>query len=215
MKLTQTGSEAIGQRIGETISMEFVYLASASPRRRELLRQIGVPHRVIEAAVDESVLPGEEGVDYVARLARAKAEAGVRRRPAGALEPVLAADTAVVLDGRILGKPQGREDGARMLGALAGRTHRVLTAVVLAQGSECRLRLSESEVTFRPIDTAECRAYWDTGEPCDKAGGYAIQGLAAVFVSRLHGSFSGVVGLPLFETAQLLGEAGIPRWRRP
>jgi septum formation protein len=102
-----------------------------------------------------------------------------------------------------------------MLGALAGRTHRVLTAVVLAQGSECRLRLSESEVTFRPIDTAECRAYWDTGEPCDKAGGYAIQGLAAVFVSRLHGSFSGVVGLPLFETAQLLGEAGIPRWRRP
>jgi septum formation protein len=192
--------------------MEFVYLASGSPRRRELLRQIGVPFRLIEAAVDEAVLPGEDPRGYVARLARAKAEAGGRRRPPGGVEPVLAADTAVVLDGRIFGKPRDRDDGARMLGALSGRTHRVLTAVALggAGGGSC---VSESEVTLRPIDAAECRAYWDCGEPCDKAGGYAIQGLGAVFVADLRGSHSGVMGLPLFETAQLLAQAGIPRWR--
>jgi len=194
--------------------MDFIYLASGSPRRRELLRQIGVPYRLIEAVVDETVLRGEAPVDYVARLAQAKAAAGRQNCPAGQ-EPVLAADTAVVLDGCILGKPKDREDGVRMLGALAGRTHSVLTAVALCTESASRVRVSCSEVTFRPISGAECGEYWDTDEPGDKAGGYAIQGLAAIFIADLRGSFSGVMGLPLYETAQLLTEAGVPRWRRP
>ncbi len=192
---------------------DFVYLASGSPRRRELLQQIGVRFRVLDAAVDETVLQGDSARDYVGRLAAAKAAAGWHRRgPADA--PVLGADTAVVLDGKILGKPRDRPDAEAMLAQLSGRTHEVLTAVALHTGPGSDLRISHSWVRFRPLQGPEIRAYWDTGEPCDKAGAYAIQGYAAVFVAELRGSFSGVMGLPLFETAQLLSAAGVASWSR-
>jgi septum formation protein len=183
-------------------------LASASPRRRELLAQIGVAHTTAAANIDESVLAGEAAVDYVLRMACAKAQA-VRGR-AGAL-PVLGADTIVVLDGSICGKPASAADGLAMLARLSGRTHTVLTAVALAvAGAQTVCRLSTSEVTFRALSHAECLAYWESGEPRDKAGGYAVQGRAAIFVERLSGSYSGVMGLPLFETAELLRAAGMP-----
>lgn len=193
------------------MSSDFVYLASGSPRRRELLTQIGVPFRVVAAAVDESVLPGEAPAAYVARLAAAKADAGWERNrePGG---PVLAADTAVVLQGKILGKPSDRQDAMRMLQGLSGCTHEVLTAVALRTVRGSASRTSRSEVTFRRIAAAEAQAYWETGEPCDKAGAYAIQGRAAVFIAALNGSYSGVMGLPLFETAELLGAAGMAPW---
>jgi septum formation protein len=200
--------------------LDFVHLASASPRRRELLRQIGVPFRVLPAAVDEAVLPGEAAAAYVARLAALKAAAGwARSREPGHAGrggvAVLGADTAVVLDGAILGKPRDRADGVGMLRRLSGRTHEVLTAVALHTAGGLASRISRSEVTFRDIDPAEAQAYWDTGEPHDKAGAYGIQGLAGIFVADLRGSFSGVMGLPLFETAALLREAGVPHWRNP
>lgn len=199
--------------------IDFVYLASGSPRRRELLQQIGVPFRVVGAPVDEAIRPAEMAPAYVLRLAAAKADAGWDRSretepPAAAGHaPVLGADTAVVLDGRILGKPADRQDAEDMLRQLSGRTHEVLTAIALRTGEGLRSRVSRSEVTFRTIDAAEARAYWDTGEPCDKAGAYAIQGRAAVFVADLRGSYSGVMGLPLFETAELLAGAGVAHWR--
>jgi septum formation protein len=180
-----------------------------SPRRRELLAQIGVPHRVVAAHVDESLLPAEAPVDYVARLARLKATT-VRQR--GEPLPVLAADTTVVLEGSIFGKPVDRADGLAMLTALAGRMHQVLTAVALATERDVAVRVNCSSVRFRNIERAEIDAYWDTGEPRDKAGGYAIQGYGAVFIAGLSGSYSGVMGLPLFETAELLREAGIRYW---
>lgn len=182
-----------------------------SPRRRELLAQIGVPHTVVAAHVDESLLPDESPADYVARLARLKA-ATVRQR--GEILPVLAADTTVVLDGAVYGKPTDRADGLAMLAALAGRTHQVLTAVALAigPGAGAALRVNCSSVTFRSISRGEMEAYWATGEPRDKAGGYAIQGYGAVFVAALSGSYSAVMGLPLCETADLLREAGIRYW---
>ncbi|HVS77471.1 MAG TPA: Maf family protein [Steroidobacteraceae bacterium] len=184
-------------------------LASMSPRRRELLAQIGVPHTVEAAHVDESVLPDESPADYVARVARLKATT-VRAREEAL--PVLAADTTVVSEGSVFGKPAGRADGLAMLAALAGRTHEVLTAVALATASGVALRINRSAVTFRDISRAEREAYWATGEPCDKAGGYAIQGFGAVFVAALSGSYSGVMGLPLLETAELLREGGIRYW---
>ncbi len=196
------------------MSQEFIYLASGSPRRRELLQQIGVPFRVLGAPIDESVLPDEAPAAYVARLAAAKAEAGWGSREA-ADAPVLAADTAVVLDGRILGKPSDRRHAADMLTQLSGRTHEVLTAVALRSAAGLHSRLSRSEVTFRRITGDEVDAYWDTGEAGDKAGAYAIQGRAAVFVADLRGSYSGVMGLPLFETAELLGTAGVLPWLEP
>jgi nucleoside triphosphate pyrophosphatase len=186
-----------------------ICLASMSPRRRELLAQIGVPHTVVAAHVDESLMPSEVPSDYVARLARLKATT-VRQR--GEALPVLAADTTVVLEGSVFGKPDGRADGLAMLAALAGKTHQVLTAVALATGQGVTLRVNRSSVRFRNIERAEMEAYWDTGEPCDKAGSYAIQGYGAVFVAALNGSYSGVMGLPLFETAELLRDAGIRCW---
>ena len=192
---------------------DFVYLASGSPRRRELLQQIGVPFRVVGAAVDESVRSGEAPAAYVARLAAAKADVGWERNRGAIDGPVLAADTSVVLDAKILGKPADREDAEAMLRQLSGRTHEVLTAVALRTVNGLRSRLSRSEVTFRRIAAAEARAYWETGEPCDKAGAYAIQGRAAVFIAELRGSYSGVMGLPLFETAELLSEAGLWNWQ--
>jgi septum formation protein len=184
-------------------------LASMSPRRRELLAQIGVPHTVIAAHVDETLLPDEAPSDYVARLARLKA---VTVRERGEALPVLAADTTVVVEGSVFGKPSGRADCLAMLEALAGRTHQVLTAVALATERGAALRVNRSSVRFRNIERAEMEAYWETGEPHDKAGGYAIQGYGAVFVAALSGSYSGVMGLPLLETAELLREAGIRYW---
>ena len=184
-------------------------LASASPRRGELLAQIGVAHEVAPADIDESRRPSESPRDYVLRLAREKALwVSSRRREAA----VLAADTAVVLGTKVYGKPQDREDALTMLASLAGRAHQVLTAVALATPEGLASALSESTVQLRAMSEQECSAYWDTGEPRDKAGGYAIQGRGAVFVESLHGSFSGVVGLPLYETARLLRAAGVPCW---
>lgn len=181
-------------------------LASVSPRRRELLERIGVAHVVSAADIDETVQPEEAPADYVVRMACAKARA-VRAR--GTELPVLAADTTVVIDGVILAKPRDRAEGVAMLGRLAGRTHQVLTAVALATASGIAFRLSASEVRMRAVTPEECAAYWETGEPRDKAGGYAIQGRGALFIEHLSGSFSGVMGLPLYETGQLLAAAGI------
>jgi septum formation protein len=192
-------------------------LASGSPRRRELLAQIGVPHAVIVPGIAELRLAGEGVHECVQRLALAKARAGHAAAQAGdvALQglPVLGADTAVVLGDDMLGKPVDRADALAMLARLSGVTHRVLTAVALVHASGEAIRLSESRVRLRVLQPAECAAYWHSGEPRDKAGGYAVQGLGAVFVSSLEGSYSGVMGLPLYETAQLLDAAGVPRWR--
>lgn len=200
------------------MSADFVYLASASPRRRELLTQIGVPFQVLKLAVDETVVPGEEPSAYVTRVANAKAMAGweLSQMPASAEmggAPVLAADTAVAVDGRILGKPRDRADGEQMLLRLSGRTHGVFTAVSLMLPGGVHTRLSISQVTFRVVTPREARDYWETGEPHDKAGGYAVQGRAAVFITALNGSYSGVMGLPLYETAELLALCGVPTWR--
>lgn len=186
-------------------------LASQSPRRRELLDQIGVSHRVVTVEVDESPLPGEVPAVHVERLARAKAMAGVA---AAGADPVLGADTVVVLDDDVLGKPTDREDALAMLARLSGRRHEVLTAVVLATSADrVSCRLSVSHVTFRTLGSEEIVAYWASGEPADKAGAYAIQGRAGLFVTRLEGSYSGVMGLPLFETGELLHAAGLaPGW---
>ena len=191
-----------------------IYLASGSPRRQELLRQIGVSYRVVGADLDETALQGERPVAYVSRLAQAKAAAGWERSRDSGAAPVLAADTAVVLGGRILGKPDGLDDAVAMLLELSGRAHEVLTAVALRTTAGVELKVSRSTVTFRPIDADEARAYWETGEPSDKAGAYAIQGYAAIFIRDLQGSYSGVMGLPLFETAALLKAAGVACWQR-
>jgi septum formation protein len=186
-----------------------VRLASVSPRRRELLAQIGVPHVVTGAHIDESVHPGERPHDYVQRMARTKAQTVREQDPS---LPVLAADTTVVLDGQIFGKPVDRADALRMLGLLSDRTHEVLTAVALAATADLEMRVSVSAVRFRALSADEIGAYWDTGEPRDKAGAYAVQGLGAVFIESLSGSYSGVMGLPLFETSELLRAAGVPCW---
>lgn len=185
-----------------------IILASASPRRKELLRQIGVGFRQQVAAVDESQRAGESARAYVVRLALAKARAVAGGQAA---VPVLGADTAVVLGGLPLGKPRDRSEGLAMLRRLAGRSHEVLSAVALVKEREA-VRVSETRVWFRDIGERELAAYWDTGEPQDKAGAYAIQGRGAVFIEHIEGSYSGVMGLPLFETAQLLAEFGIENW---
>jgi septum formation protein len=184
------------------------YLASASPRRRQLLEQLGLRFEGMAADVDESPKPGESPRDYVLRAAPAKAWAAAARLGSPVL-PILAADTAVVLDGAILGKPRDREDAIGMLGRLSGRSHQVLSAVALWKGGAIRTAMSESQVRFRAITRGEAAAYWKSGEPCDKAGAYGIQGLGGMFVEHLTGSYSGVMGLPLFETTALLQEAGI------
>jgi septum formation protein len=195
------------------MSPDFVYLASGSPRRRELLQQIGVPFRLLSIELDESPWPGETPMAYVSRLAAAKADAGWHGGRGQVNAPVLAADTAVVLDGEIIGKPRDRDDAENMLFKLSGRTHEVMTAVALRSAAGNEIRLSQSSVTFRIVDAAEARAYWNTGEPRDKAGAYAIQGFAAIFIADLRGSYSGVMGLPLFETAALLSSAGLSFWQ--
>lgn len=183
-----------------------IYLASASPRRSQLLEQIGVAHTVRAATVDETRQPGELPADYVTRLAGAKAEALWLELSPAERKPVLGADTTVAIDGEVLGKPAGKADGLRMLAQLSGRTHQVYTAVALRHDGGCDVRLSVSEVTFRSLTLPERESYWETGEPADKAGGYAVQGRAAIFITRIAGSYSGIMGLPLAETAELLGK---------
>lgn len=185
----------------------FIYLASRSPRRAELLRQLGLQFEIVAVPVDESVLPDEAPEQYVRRLARAKAEAALQKFPDRPPAPLLAADTAVVVDGAILGKPRDRADGLAMLARLAGRSHQVLSALALWTPGGLDQALNTTEVHFRDIALAEAEAYWETGEPADKAGGYAIQGYGAVFVAQIIGSYSGVMGLPLYETTELLRRA--------
>jgi septum formation protein len=194
-----------------------LYLASQSPRRLELLRQVGLdpillPLRTSPGRidVDETPLPGEAAPDYVLRLARLKAQAGADAQRARRLSlwPVLGADTTVTLDGRILGKPDNTAEAADMLRRYSGRAHTVLTAVAASYLSRLEVVLSESVVTFKPLSEAEIDAYLVNGEGFDKAGGYGIQGRAALFIEHISGSYSGVMGLPLYETAELLKTVG-------
>ena len=208
-----------------------IHLASRSPRRRELLDQIGVDHALIDAPIDETRRAGEPPEQFVRRMACEKALAGLAALGSARRGPVLAADTAVVLDGRVLGKPRDEAHAVEMLRSLSGRMHRVISAVAITCGSDTgqgamdaradwldvvaaaseppRCMVSVSRVWFRDIPYEEVRAYGASDEPIDKAGAYAIQGRAAVFVTRLDGSFSGVMGLPLFETASLLRSMGV------
>ncbi len=181
-------------------------LASASPRRQELLSQMGVSYALHPVDLDETPLANETPLAYVQRLAAAKSAACVAER--GNALPVLAADTTVVLDGLIMGKPKNYADAFAMLSRLSGKTHQVFTAVSV-RGRGHDQAVSITDVTFRELSEQEIAAYWRSGEPLDKAGSYAIQGKGGLFVTSLTGSFSGVVGLPLFETAQLLSQQGI------
>jgi len=183
-----------------------VILASASPRRKELLEQIRVRYRVNPVNIDETPLLNESPETYVRRLAAEKSAACLAQ--CGKSLPVLGADTAVVLGGMIMGKPKDQADAMAMLQQLSGQTHQVFTALSL-RGRQHWQALTVTEVTFRALTASEIAAYWQTGEPVDKAGSYAIQGLGGIFVESIRGSFSGVVGLPLFETAELLAKQGI------
>jgi len=195
-----------------------IYLASRSPRRRELLAQFGIPFHLLMFRIrpdagpelNEDPQPGEAAADYVVRIAREKAVSGWSRMLERRLPhaPVLAADTTVALDGRIFGKPADRTDAGKILTALSGKRHEVLTAVALKHEEHLETALSSSEVLFREISPQEVRDYVASGECDDKAGAYAIQGRAAMFVREIRGSHSGIVGLPLFETAQLLQTLG-------
>lgn len=194
------------------IHRPFLILASTSPRRRELLAQLGIEFEVSPVDLDETPRANERPEQFVVRMAREKAEAGWEKQSGE--RGVLGADTCVVVNGRIFGKPKDRADAIAMLEALSDRSHEVLSAVAFCRGVS-DFEISRSSVTFRQIAPWEREAYWSTGEPSDKAGGYAIQGLGAVFVARLEGSYSGVMGLPLYETARLLARNGIPVFRRP
>ncbi len=193
-----------------------IYLASQSPRRRELLRQIGVPHQVVAANVAEVPRTQESPSGYVQRLAREKAEAGFATVKASQLpvKPVLGADTIVVVNNEILEKPQDAQHAAAMLRKLAGAEHQVMTAVAMIMEEKCSVKLSVTDVVFRPLGDDEIAAYWKTGEPCDKAGGYGIQGLGAVFVEQIRGSYTGVVGLPIEQTVALLQEFAVTYWHQ-
>mgnify|MGYP003647031917 FL=1 len=187
-----------------------IYLASRSPRRAELLQQIAVDFSVFNIEIDESGLPGETAVDYVCRMAQSKAREAARQLAPDREEfVVLGADTIISLDGGIIGKPSDEQHCRSILRQLSARQHHVLSAVVLATASEMTMRLSLNRVSFRALNSAEIDAYSATAEPYDKAGAYAIQGRAAIFIDHLEGSYSSVMGLPLFETAELLSQANI------
>ena len=183
-----------------------IYLASSSPRRQELLEQIGVSYKVISQDVPENVQTGESPQDYVQRLALEKAHAGWNAIGESNTRPVLGADTAVVVGGKILGKPKDREDGLAMLELLSDSCHKVYSAVALVMSDRELSKVNCSQVCFRKVSNAEKLQYWNTGEPADKAGAYGIQGRAAIFITKLEGSYSAVMGLPLYETAELLRE---------
>jgi septum formation protein len=201
------------------LSAPVLYLASKSPRRLALLRQLGIEFDTLllrEAAgrerdVVEETRDAEPAAHYVERMARTKAQVGWQRMENRKLaeRPVLGADTEVVLDGEVFGKPRNANDAARMIRRLAGRSHQVLTAVALRHRNGTEVEVSVSRVTLRRLGASELERYVASGEPFDKAGGYALQGIAAAFISRLEGSYSGVVGLPLYETASLLARAGM------
>lgn len=184
-----------------------VILASASPRRRSLLKQIGVTCEVMPSGIDEHVREDESPLDYVERMATGKAGAVAGKAPG---RVVLGADTDVVLGSRILGKPADRDDFMEMFSLLSGQSHQVISAVCLVRGEQRGVRVSVSDVGFREVGEQEMLDYWATGEPRDKAGGYGIQGFGAVFIRKISGSYSGIMGLPLFETSELLREAGVP-----
>ena len=186
-----------------------LHLASSSPRRAELLRALNLNFTAAGVDIAETRLPGESPRDMVLRLAAAKAVAAPVSRDEGKAV-VLGADTAVVLDDVVFGKPATQDDGVRMLLALSSRSHQVLTGIALESDRGTATAVSVSNVRFREIGRDEAIAYWQSGEPHDKAGGYAIQGIGGVFVQALEGSYTGVVGLPVFETARLLADAGIP-----
>ncbi|WP_020683093.1 Maf family protein [Marinobacterium rhizophilum] len=190
--------------------MTTLILASASPRRRELLTQIGVAFEACAPDLPEQRLPGEAAQSYVRRLALEKARAGFEQ--GAARYPALGSDTAVIYGDEILGKPRDEDDAIRMLMLLSGRRHQVMTGVAVVDAQRAEARVVTTEVEFRVLDEALCRRYWASGEPVDKAGAYAIQGLGAVFVTSISGSYSSVVGLPLAETAQLLTQFGVPLW---
>jgi len=192
-------------------TMPKLILASQSPRRRELLEQIGLSFQVQPADINESIHDGEGARDFVERMAREKAWAVADRHPD---EWVIGSDTAVVLDDQVMGKPVDQSHAAEMLMALSGRQHQVMSSVALVTPTATTSLVSVSEVSFRCITEAEAAAYWATGEPVDKAGGYAIQGLAAIFIEQLSGSYSGVMGLPLYETATLLRRVGLDPLRQ-
>jgi len=188
-----------------------LYLASSSPRRRELLQQIGIKFELVPGLdVDESLRVEETPEQYVVRLAHEKAVAGftkiskAEKYHSQAMLPVLGADTCIALDGEILGKPASRDDGITMLQSLSDRSHKVLTAICLFDGNLEQQYLSTSVVEFKRLELDEIASYWESGEPADKAGAYAIQGIAAKFISNLQGSYSGVVGLPLYELSEML-----------
>ena len=191
--------------------MRTIILASGSPRRAELLAGIGLPFIVRVPDVDETPLPGEAPDAYVERLARTKAEAVIASATPGSVS--LGADTTVVLDGHILGKPVGAVEGVAMLSALSGRTHRVLTGVAASDGNRTEARVVAADVTFRGLRPDEAEAYWRTGEPADKAGGYGIQAIGGIFARTVHGSYSAVVGLPLCETEELLNALDVDTWQ--
>ncbi|MBS3963595.1 MAG: septum formation inhibitor Maf [Methylomonas sp.] len=187
-----------------------IILASTSPRRSELLNQIGIAHVIHAVDIDETPLPHEAALAYVERIAAEKSAAyrALRDKSCDDTLPVLAADTAVVVDGKIFGKPRDKSHAIDMLSQLSGRSHQVYSAISL-RGTHHGQAISISEVRFRPLTANEIIAYWQTGEPQGKAGAYAIQGLGSVFIETINGSFSGIMGLPLYETAQLLAQQGI------
>jgi septum formation protein len=195
---------------------EFIYLASQSPRRRQLLEQLGVKYELLLPDADEdaegieAVLPGEAPARYVQRVTGLKLDAAVERlkRRGLSVAPILCSDTTVAMGRTIYGKPADAKDAARMLAALSGQTHRVLTAVAVQAGRKRLAALSDSRVSFAAMTPAQIRRYVDGGEPMGKAGAYAVQGAAAAFIAKISGSYSGIMGLPMYETAQLLRECG-------
>lgn len=195
--------------------MADLYLASQSPRRRQLLDQIGVDHEVISVDVPEIKSAKESPEEYVCRLALEKAKAGLESVYSRGLNPmpVLGSDTLGLMQGEVIEKPRDRSHFIDMLSSLSSKSHQILTSVAVVDNQTEHTILVTSEVTFRELSQSEIERYWETGEPRDKAGGYAIQGLGAVFVLSMQGSYSGVVGLPLLETAQLLEKFGVPVWK--
>ena len=191
-----------------------IYLASQSPRRAELLAQIGVEFQQFAVNIDETACADESPHVLVERLALEKAQAGWAKVHADRLPeaPVLGSDTIVLCEGQVLGKPADKLDGLRMLRLLAAYPHQVLTSVAIVSGAASHVLTSVNKVSFRKLSEAEIAAYWETGEPADKAGGDGIQGAAAVFIERLEGSYSSVMGLPLYETAQLLAQHDVKYW---
>ena len=192
------------------MSVPQIILASSSPRRERILRDIGIRFIKCPADIDESVLPGEKPDKYVRRMAEAKAKKIAKQEKH---KPVLGADTIVLIDGRILGKPKNREQALRYITLLSNRTHSVLTSVALVCSDRCESIVARAEVTFRKISKREAILYWETGEPKDKAGGYGIQGVGGIFIDRIEGGHGTVIGLPVLETEKLLRLFNVETWR--